>query len=320
MRVRKGKKLILAIAVCLSAIAGSFPAAAAEIKKLKIRLEAEVFDENGRPIADFMTDSEEYEVVGFEKMQEQLYEVELSAADGMGFGELEQSDIRLTGIPAICRRAVRKNGGETLILTIKADGLSDVTGEIGHAGFTGSVAVWDQAENASAYMVLLFRNSKRIGHTHRTQGNRYDFTPLMKEKGVYHYKVIPLSTNDKKGIPAESDWYQVDEGKAKSFFSQFGENHPVNPGWEMDESGWRYWLKDGTFPQENWLLLDENWYYFDSDGYMVTDDWRPWKGRWYYLNSTGLIEKESEEEKEPLADFDGMADERKMSKLIENKY
>lgn len=294
MRINKGKKLILAASVSLFAIAGNFPAMAAEIRKLKIRLVTESFDESGRPLIDFLTDSEEYEISGFEETLEQTYEVELTAADGMGFGQMEQTDIKLTGISAACNRAVRKNGKETLILTIKANGLSDVTGEIGRAGFNGSKAVWDRAENAYAYMILLYKDSKRIGHTHKTQGNSFDFTPLMKEKGVYHYKVIPLSINDKKGTPAESDWYPVEDKKAEQFRMEFGENQPVTAGWERDESGWRYWLKDGTYPQTDWMLLDENWYYFDSDGHMVTEDWRPFKGKWRYLNASGLIESETD--------------------------
>ena len=37
---------------------------AAEIKKVRLRLTAEDFDESGRPEAEFQTDSEAYEVSG----------------------------------------------------------------------------------------------------------------------------------------------------------------------------------------------------------------------------------------------------------------
>ena len=47
-----------------------------------------------------------------------------------------------------------------------------------------------------AYMVLLYRNSKRIGHPHKTQGTTYDFSPLMRERGIYHYKANYLTTID----------------------------------------------------------------------------------------------------------------------------
>ena len=184
MRKRTGKKVFSAIAACLLAVTGNFPAMAAEIKKVRLRLTAEDFDESGRPEAEFQTDSEAYEVSGIEKNEEDIYEVELTALEGNEFAVMTQSDIRLTGIRASCSRAVRKNGRGTLSLSVKAEGLCDVTGEIGNARFRETMAEWDKADNAYAYMVLLYRNSKRIGHPHKTQGTTYDFSPLMRERGI----------------------------------------------------------------------------------------------------------------------------------------
>ena len=48
MRKRTGKKIFSAIAACLLAVTGNFPAMAAEIKKVRLRLTAEDFDESGR--------------------------------------------------------------------------------------------------------------------------------------------------------------------------------------------------------------------------------------------------------------------------------
>ena len=56
MRKRTGKKIFSAIAACLLAVTGNFPAMAAEIKKVRLRLTAEDFDESGRPEAEFQTD------------------------------------------------------------------------------------------------------------------------------------------------------------------------------------------------------------------------------------------------------------------------
>ena len=53
MRKRTGKKIFSAIAACLLAVTGNFPAMAAEIKKVRLRLTAEDFDESGRPEAGF---------------------------------------------------------------------------------------------------------------------------------------------------------------------------------------------------------------------------------------------------------------------------
>lgn len=262
---------------------------AAEIKKVRLRLTAETFDESGMPEADFQTDSEDYEVSGIEKNEEDIYEVELTAEEGWEFGVMTQSDIRLTGIRATCSRAVRRNGRGTLSLSIKAEGLCDVTGEIGSARFRETMAEWDKADNAYAYMVLLYRNSKRIGHTHKTQGTTYDFSPLMQEPGIYHYKVYPLSIHDKKGIPAESEWLSLDEERAGKNRAEYGEQDDRQSGWELREDGWRYWLKDGTFPQENWMYLDENWYYFDADGYMAADRTAMKEGRLCRLDSSGRL-------------------------------
>ena len=82
MRKRTGKKIFSAIAACLLAVTGNFPAMAAEIKKVRLRLTAEDFDESGRPEAEFQTDSEAYEVSGIEKNEEDIYEVELTALEG----------------------------------------------------------------------------------------------------------------------------------------------------------------------------------------------------------------------------------------------
>ena len=85
MRKRTGKKIFSAIAACLLAVTGNFPAMAAEIKKVRLRLTAEDFDESGRPEAEFQTDSEAYEVSGIEKNEEDIYEVELTALEGNEF-------------------------------------------------------------------------------------------------------------------------------------------------------------------------------------------------------------------------------------------
>lgn len=317
MRRRLSRELFFA-AACLLVIAGSFPAMAAEvkekeIKKVRLRVTADSFNEDGRPAADFQADEEDYEISGFEEKQEGIYEVELTAENSKGFGTMEQADIRLTGIRSFCSRAVRKNGRETLVLTIHAEGLKDITGEIGGAGFNGEMAVWDRADNAYAYMVILYKNSKRISHTHKTQGNSYDFSPLMREKGIYHYKVYPLSINDKKGAGTESDWHLVDSDTAKENNLKYGERGTEDPGWELDESGWRYWQKDGTFPQKSWLLLEDNWYYFDSKGYMAADTWITWKGQRYYLDSSGLIGGQ-EAKKEQAGEADAQQDEGSFSR------
>ncbi len=55
---------------------------------------------------------------------------------------------------------------------------------------------WKKAPGASAYLVMLYRDAKRVGHPHRTSAEQYDFVPLMQTAGVYHFKVIPLTKQE----------------------------------------------------------------------------------------------------------------------------
>ena len=116
----------------------------------------------------------------------------------------------------------------------------------------------------------------------------------MRERGIYHYKVYPLSINDKKGIPVESEWLSLDEDKAGKNRMEYADRDENQSGWELCEEGWRYWLKDGTFPQDNWMYLDENWYYFDADGYMAADRTAMKEGRLCWLDSSGLLSEGEE--------------------------
>ena len=73
MKEVMGKKIVFAVAAGLFVVAGSIPAMAAEIKKVKIKLVAETFDEEGKPEVNFLTDSDEYEIAGFEEQQDHVY-------------------------------------------------------------------------------------------------------------------------------------------------------------------------------------------------------------------------------------------------------
>ena len=61
---------------------------------------------------------------------------------------------------------------------------------------------------------MLYRDAKRVGHPHRTSAEQYDFVPLMQTAGVYHFKVIPLTKQGKRGQAAESAWRKVTEAEA----------------------------------------------------------------------------------------------------------
>ena len=78
-------------------------------------------------------------------------------------------------------------------------------------------------------------------------------------------------------------------------YVDYAEPEPEPAGWIKDERGYRYRLKDGTYPANKWLLIDHHWYLFGQDGYMATG-WVKWNGskivgseepgHWYFLDNT----------------------------------
>ena len=122
--------------------------AATKIKSVKIQIRVEDIGEDSEPELDVMSKSDKYEVVNTEitggyfdigegpgarqdeTVQNQenglaTCEIELCAEDDYSFNIMEQKDIKLSGIEAVCTKAVRKDNGSTLILTIELPGLQD---------------------------------------------------------------------------------------------------------------------------------------------------------------------------------------------------
>lgn len=347
---------------------GSMPAAAAQIREIQIRLEAESFEEDGWPLVEAYCASSQYTVTGIwqsgasedsgsgpagfpdpadgipfpagEKEEDETgegdnteeerkkskqeakgegtryVEIELTAEDEDVFGRMDQDEIRFSGVSAVCTKAVRRDSGQSLLLTVELKEPGEIVGEIGRAALEGTCARWEAAPNASSYLVMLYRNQRRVGYPHRTAGLTYDFAPLMQESGIYYCKVYPLTESGKKGSPAESGLRQVRKEEADqireeisaSIFRQAADAAPGEESPEEKASGWRfmenqkfYLEKDGCVPQENWLFLDGCWYYFDGMGAAKTSCWQEWKGRWYYLDAEGRLEKESGENPFPAS-------------------
>ena len=289
-RIARRHKLVpAAIGSIWMAAAGIFPAAAAPIQTVKIHLTAETFDEEGRPVLEAVCSSGKYEVIDFveikaeeaEETDEQtleaghggtLYEVELISHTEDGFAVMEQKDIRLTGVGGVCMKAVRKDGGQTLRLSVRPGSTGEITGEIAHVSLGRGRASWTSAPNASAYLFMLFKDSKRLGVSYRTQGLEYDFSPLIRDAGIYHCKVYPLTESGRKGRGAESGRERLDREEAEQIREEFERRRAGcfsgegTPGWHQTEDDWYYIQKDGTYPQENGLMIDGEWYFFDRDG------------------------------------------------------
>lgn len=322
MMGKKIKQAILSVIILVMLAGTSTSYASIKIKSVKVKIGLEDFNEYGEPEFEIEAQNDNYEVGDFvltsgsfleigpgtgpgaedegeqpefiqSQSEEVIYEIEVNAEDGYYFDTMEQKNIKLSGIDSICTKAVRKDNGSTLLLTVKVTGLDKIVGAIEEAGFSShGLAEWREAGNAATYSVTLYKDSKKLGNMHITSGTTFDFSPLMKEEGVYYYKVYPLSATDKKGKVVESGRQKVDLQTAKSNNNQYSViANSADSKWQMDSSGWKYRYSDGTYIQNNWIEseADGAWYYFGSDGYMLTDIWQMWKKKWYYLSEDGRM-------------------------------
>lgn len=206
-------------------------------------------------------------------------EVEISTRDGYSFNTMEQKDIQINGLGGICTKAVRKDSGSTLLLTIQITGLDNITDEIDKTEFhSPGTAMWSEATGAFTYEVLLYKNLKRKGQMHITEGTSYDFSPIMNEPGNYHYKVYPVSKSGKRGRSVESSICHISEETVRPVVNRQIKNEK------------RYMYSDGLYPQNTWLEIEGDWYFFDEYGYKVKDRWQFWNCNWYYLGETGKME------------------------------
>ena len=67
----------------------------------------------------------------------------------------------------------------------------------------------------------------------------------------------------------------------------------VKTGWQQEDSGWRFYSRDGSGKHVTNAWYEDNgkWYWFDGAGKMVHDVWYQYKGSWYYLGSDGAMVK-----------------------------
>lgn len=353
--VKWGRYIGLFLVFSGTAAAGSFPAFAAPIGRIRIRLETEEFDNQERPILEAVSCSGAYEVLEIhpvfsasgdgpareeaaeEKAAEEKtaeegteeeaaeekdseekgeterlqYEIELLSEEGRTFSVLEERDIVFSGAACACRKAVRTDGGRRLILTAELLEPGEVIGETEACRWDGATGRWEKADNADTYLVMLYRDGTRVGYAHRTASCSYDFTPLMQERGMYFFKIWPLTEQGKRGREAvspkkrpEPEEIRENQENWARFCEQLGLlEKKAEPGWYQSDGEWFYIQKDGSIPQENWLELEEQWYYFDREGRIKTEEWQKWKKKWYLLGENGQIleeRKESPEKTEEL--------------------
>ena len=212
-----------------------------------------------------MSEEDRIKDVNAEKpIPEILYEIELESDTEDSFSILRQEDIQFFGLRAECSKAIRKDNGTTLLLTIELQDLGEIVGTVDAAYWVDcGNGRWEKAPGASAYLVMLYRDAKRVGHPHRTSAEQYDFAPLMQEAGVYHFKVMPLTKQGKRGQAAESAWRKVTEAEVAQNRDQWSGKQP---GWQPEGESPSYILKDGAYPQMDSLLIGERYEQFNEKG------------------------------------------------------
>lgn len=63
---------------------------------------------------------------------------------------------------------------------------------------------------------------------------------------------------------------------------------PPTNGWFADDSGSKFYYKNGK-AVKGWNYIDSEWYYFDDSGRMVTGDWAQDSRGWYFLDEDGKM-------------------------------
>lgn len=283
--------------------------AAESISNVKISFETDGFDSQGMPVVSAETDSSKYsagtlmtlkeyeeeeagdvaesstslelqansEITDFSEL---VYVVELEASQGYRFSS--DHKLKLSGAGAVCVEADEKESKTILVVYVKFADLNNLLGEIHTVSWKeGKRASWSQAQNAVKYELRLFYQGKMVGSKKATNGNSYDFTPLMRKKGSYRFFVRPISASDRWGSWKES---------GEVLLSEDAESLSLPTGWQQTADGlWWYRERDGGYLQNSWLLVEGFWYYFDGSGYLQADTYVKWASQTYYVDGNGQM-------------------------------
>lgn len=223
------------------------------------------------------------------------FKLELYAASNHYF-DVASKNIQLSGLEARCTSRSTQDNRETLVLTVKIQGLAVDLDGIGSADLDDDgYGAWDEVPGSHHYEVRLYRGSSAYGEVKNTSENSFDFSSMITRKGDYYFKVraIGSGTSD-KGEWVESGTCYFDEPLSYSDDSQDiiggpGNSSSLPPSgnfsftWIQSGSDWFLKLPNGSFASNSWQYVDGNWYYLGSTGAMVTG-WFYDGTHWYYLN------------------------------------
>lgn len=310
MMFKRGKKIILASVVMISALGMAvIPAYAATRKKISsvtVKVESNVLPEvrfgeeeievevkGGKCSYDYY----DIENVGFEWMEDDVPEITiyLRADEGYYFSLTKASSVKLTGATYV--KASKQDSSETLALRVKLPSLAESVGEMGEVTInTNGYAYWNDVRGAGSYEYRLYRNGEGVGASYMTTETPYcNMQSMMNRAGSYSVKVRGVNKlkAENKGKWGESNVISLSSEMAEKIRTGAveGTGIPIKGEWKKDDTGWWYEHSDGSYTKGNWEEIKGQWYLFDEEGYMRTG-WVEWNGEEYYCKEeTGELLK-----------------------------
>lgn len=319
---------------------------ATKIKSIKLNVEASEEDYEGVPELDIVSTSKKYYVDGYEvindieeeteddsdsatgpgmklsskqqkteQKQKRIVEkdkpftceITLGAEEEYTFDTMSKADISINGFGANCIKASRKDSGQTLVLTVEFPEIKSLVGVVEMAGWNElNRAEWTGANNATMYILRLYKDGKAKSTNYVTAGTSFDFSPAMLKEGTYQYTVKATNATDTKGKKTESETLTVTAEQAAINREKYGlkydtydidgpgdDRNAINTGWQKEGEKYWYRMNDGMYTQMNWMEIDNEWYFFDENGYMLANEWISWNGEQYYLGKTGAMLRNS---------------------------
>lgn len=319
------KTSLCRLGIVLSILLMTFPEdvrAAEKITSVKVKFEPGEFTEDGQPIVEGETDSNQYWVnqvmileeyedyrededddddnddnssllawnqtyISMSDWSQVVYVVELEAADGYIFS-LNEEKIKLSGVGAAYEKHERLDSKTRLVLYVKFADLDDLAGEAKKVSWTeegrGS---WDFTGNPARYELLLFADGKLNGNKKVTGGVSYDFRPLMQQAGTYRYRVCPVSSEGSTGEWVESEVFTVTEEMAEQYKRYF----QVEKEKEKSESGPP---ASSRYLNIGWQkVTDGRYWYREPDGSYPQKNWLFDEDFWYFFDENGYMVKET---------------------------
>ncbi len=220
-----------------------------------------------------------------------IFKVELYARSGYYFSVSSNSDVNLSGVDARCTGRTTRDDRETLVLTLRLDGLEVELDNVGGADLDeDGYGYWDEVPGAHHYEVRLYRNDKSYSQTLSTSDTEYDFSSMIDRPGDYYFRVRAVAANssDKGEWEDSGSWY-FDDPLGDYYYDPYSDaSYPGASSYTWVPSGndWFLRLPNGAYAANSWQFLNGDWFYFDGTGRMVTG-WFFDGTNWFYLNPSG---------------------------------